>query len=99
MEWWKLFGGTFVLVFLAELGDKTQLAALAKTAESPDDPAAKWAVFLGATLALGASTLIAVFLGQALRATIPDERYIKLASGGLFLFFGIMILRDVWKSL
>lgn len=94
MEWWKLFSGTFVLIFLAELGDKTQLAALAKTADSPDDSAAKWIVFLGASLALVASTFIAVFLGGALKALIPDERYIKIAAAGLFLIFGLLILRE-----
>lgn len=94
MEWWKLFSGTFVLIFLAELGDKTQLAALAKTADSPDNSAAKWIVFLGASLALVASTFIAVFLGGALKALIPDERYIKVAAAALFLVFGILILRE-----
>jgi hypothetical protein len=98
MEWWKLFGGAFILIFLAELGDKTQLAALAKTAESPDDPLAKWAVFLGASLALVASTFIAVFAGSALKALVPDERFIRVAAGGLFLVFGTLILNDAWHS-
>lgn len=98
MEWWKLFSGTFVLIFLAELGDKTQLAAMAKTADSPDSSSAKWVVFLGASLALVASTFIAVFLGHLLKSVIPDERYIKIAAGGLFLIFGFMILFEVYRS-
>jgi rubrerythrin len=98
MEWWKLFSGTFVLIFLAELGDKTQLAAMAKTADSPGSSTAKWVVFLGASLALVASTFIAVFLGQTLRSLVPDERYIKIAAGVLFLVFGGMILREVYCS-
>lgn len=96
MDWWKLFGGTFILIFLAELGDKTQLAALAKTADSPDSPAAKWVVFLAASSALVFSTFIAVFLGHILKSIIPDERYIKAASAILFLVFGVMILYETF---
>ena len=98
MEWWKLFSGTFILIFLAELGDKTQLAALAKTADSPNSSTAKWVVFLAASLALAASTFIAVFLGNTLKAWIPDERYIKIAAGTLFLVFGFKILYDTYQS-
>ena len=98
MEWWKLFGGTFILIFLAELGDKTQLAAMAKTADSPGGSFAKWVVFLGASLALVASTFIAVFLGHILKSLVPDERYIKFAAGTLFLIFGFKILYDTWSS-
>ena len=98
MEWWKLFSGTFILIFLAELGDKTQLAAMAKTADSPDSSVAKWVVFLGASLALVTSTFIAVFLGSWLKSFIPDERYIRIAAAVLFLVFGCMILYEVYDS-
>ena len=98
MEWWKLFSGTFVLIFLAELGDKTQLAAMAKTADSGDNSMAKWVVFLGASLALVSSTFIAVFAGHLIKAVVPDERYIKIAAGGLFLVFGFMILYETYAS-
>jgi rubrerythrin len=98
MEWWKLFSGTFVLIFLAELGDKTQLAAMAKTADSPGNSTARWVVFLGASLALVASTFIAVFLGHLLKSLVPDERYIKIAAGSLFLVFGFMILYETYNS-
>ncbi len=98
MEWWKLFSGTFVLIFLAELGDKTQLAAMAKTADSPGNSMAKWVVFLGASLALVASTFIAVFLGHFLKSLVPDERYIRLAAAILFLVFGLSILYEVYSS-
>ena len=98
MDWWKLFSGTFVLIFLAELGDKTQLAALAKTADAPDSSVAKWVVFLGASAALVLSTFIAVFLGHVLKAIVPDERYIKAAAAVLFLVFGVSILLEVAGS-
>lgn len=98
MDWWKLFSGTFVLIFLAELGDKTQLAAMAKTADTPDSSMAKWVVFFGASLALASSTFIAVFLGHWLKRIVPDERYIRLAAAVLFLVFGFMILYEVYSS-
>lgn len=98
MDWWKLFGGTFILIFLAELGDKTQLAALAKTADAPDNSTAKWVVFLAASMALVVSTFIAVFLGHILKQLVPDERYIRLASALLFLVFGFTILYETYAS-
>lgn len=99
MELWKLFSGTFVLIFLAELGDKTQLAAMAKTADSPDNSSAKWIVFLAASLALTSSTFIAVFLGHILKSMVPDERYIKIAAAILFLIFGLSILYETYTSM
>jgi Predicted membrane protein len=98
MDWWRMFGSTFVLIFLAELGDKTQLAAMARVADGPDGSSAKWAVFLAASAALVLSTLIAVFFGGVLRALIPDERYIKIAAGLLFVIFGVVILGGVARS-
>ncbi len=98
MDWWRMFGSTFVLIFLAELGDKTQLAAMARVADGPDGASAKWAVFLAASAALVLSTLIAVFFGGVLRALIPDERYIKIAAGLLFVIFGVIILGGVARS-
>ena len=98
MDWWKMFGSTFILIFLAELGDKTQLAAMARAADGPSGSSAKWIVFLAASSALVLSTLIAVFLGGALKALIPDERYIKIAAGALFVVFGAWILIGVTTS-
>ncbi|MBM4149416.1 MAG: TMEM165/GDT1 family protein, partial [Lentisphaerae bacterium] len=85
---WKLFASTFLLIFLAELGDKTQLAAMARAATGGSG---KWIVFWAATLALALSTLIAVLFGGALTRVVP-ERAIKLAAGALFVVFGVIIL-------
>lgn len=85
---WKLFLSTFVLIFLAELGDKTQLTAMARAATGDGG---KWTVFFAAGAALLLSTLIAVVFGSALTRVIP-ERYIKITAGILFLLFGGMIL-------
>lgn len=86
---WKIFLSTFVLIFLAELGDKTQLAAMARAADSPH---ARWFIFGGACAALIASTLVAVLFGGAISRVVP-ESYIRLGAGVLFVLFGILLLR------
>jgi len=90
---WKVFLGAFALIFLAELGDKTQLAALCLV----KSPAHRWLVFAGASAALVASTLIAVLAGGWLAAHVPPK-YFKLAAGALFLVFGALTLLDAFRS-
>jgi len=84
---------SFGLVFLAELGDKTQLAvlALATRTQSP------WSVFLGAGLALLASTGLAVLLGGLLTRFLPPSatRYVHMAAGGLMVVVGVW---TIWKA-
>ncbi len=87
----KLFISTFILIFLAELGDKTQLAAMAKSIEG------RFTVFIAASLALVCSTLIAVLFGEALTRVIP-ERVLQFASALLFLFFGALMLFNVLRE-
>src|SRR5436190_11904547 len=57
---WKTLASTFGAIFVAELGDKTQLAALSMSAGSR----AKWAVFAGSALALITTSAIAVLAGS-----------------------------------
>jgi rubrerythrin len=85
----KLFASTFILIFLAELGDKTQLAAMAKSIEG------RMTVFLAASAALICSTLIAVLFGDTLTRFIP-ERYLQIAAGVLFIVFGGIMLFKVF---
>jgi putative Ca2+/H+ antiporter (TMEM165/GDT1 family) len=84
---WRTILSTFGLIFLAELGDKTQLACIALTcrARSP------LAVFLGAVGALAVVTLIGVIFGEALANLVPTA-YIRKASGILFVVVGAAIL-------
>ncbi|OHD55879.1 MAG: hypothetical protein A2Y33_08605 [Spirochaetes bacterium GWF1_51_8] len=84
---WKLMLSTFTLVFLAELGDKTQLTALAASAGSKSP----WSVFIGASVALVVSTLIATLVGSALKSVLP-EKVIKICAAVLFLIFGGILL-------
>jgi len=87
---YKLFFSTFLLIFLAELGDKTQLAAMARTATAETS---KWTVFSAAAAALVLSTLIAVLIGTALTRVIP-EHVIRMGAAILFILFGALLLRD-----
>ncbi|MFH0911099.1 MAG: TMEM165/GDT1 family protein [Planctomycetota bacterium] len=84
---WKLFLSTFVLIFLAELGDKTQLAAMASAAGSR----APGTIFAGASAALVLSTLLAVLLGSAFERVIP-RNVIQAMAGAIFILFGIFFL-------
>jgi len=87
---WRIVLTTFVLIFIAELGDKTQLAAMASAASAAGERSA-WAVFFGASAALVLSTCIAVLLGTAFRAYLPP-RLLQTAAGVLFLAFGVFWL-------
>lgn len=84
---WKLLASTFGVVFLAELGDKTQLATLSLAAGG----SSRWAVFLGSALALVATSAIAVIAGEALSRVIPPI-WLRRGAGALFLVLGAVFL-------
>lgn len=88
---WKLFATVFGVVFVAELGDKTQLAALALSG-SHRRP---FTVFLAAWLALGATTALAVAVGTVAGRFI-SERALGIAAGLCFLALGAWTL---WSAL
>jgi len=84
----KLFATVFATVFLAELGDKTQLATLLYAANSPH---AKWTVFAGAALALVATTAIGVLAGE-FSARVVDARTLSRVAGVGFVAIGLWTL-------
>lgn len=84
---WKLFASTFVAIFLAEIGDKTQLATLSLAAGG----SSRWTVFAGSALALVATSAIAVLAGEALARVIPPI-WLQRAAGALFIVLGIVFL-------
>ena len=84
---WKILWTTFGLVFLAELGDKTQLATL-NFAAAGRHPLS---VFVGAALALVATTAVAVALGSAAQAWLPRQ-WLRIGAGTLFIGAGVIIL-------
>ena len=75
----------FVTVLLAELGDKTQLATLALAAGGH----ARWLVFLGAALALIASSAVAVLVGNALGQVVPAG-WLRRGAGVLMIGLGAL---------
>jgi len=84
---WKIFFTTFGVMFLAEIGDKTQLAVISCVSRyrSP------WVVFAASALALVLATAVGTIVGSFLPAVL-GERTIRLVSGGLFILFGFLIL-------
>ncbi len=83
----SLFWTTFATVFLAEVGDKTQLAAMTATVRSGQI----WTVFLAASAALVCATAIGVAVGGVLFKYIP-EAAIKWAAGTAFIAVGLWVL-------
>jgi Ca2+/H+ antiporter, TMEM165/GDT1 family len=84
----KTYAAVFLSVFLAELGDKTQLATLTLAA-TPG--ISQLGVFLAAAGALVTSTLVAVLVGERLGALIPAH-YLTRAAGVLFVGIGAWML-------
>ena len=81
---------TFTTIFLAELGDKTQLAtvAISGTSKKP------LAVFIGSSFALVLASLIGVIAGGAIARLIP-ESYLKLVSALGLLIIGVKLIWSV----
>ena len=88
---WVAFSSTLGLLFVAELGDKSQLATLSMAAKS-DSP---WPVFAGAALALAAVTGLGALFGQGICRLIP-ERMLKLVSSIAFIGMGALTWLDVF---
>ena len=87
---WGVFGTTFVAFFLAEMGDKTQIATVALAARYPD----LLAVVMGTTLGMMISNVPAVFLGDA----IAERVKMSLVHGIAALIFaglGVLTLLNV----
>jgi len=83
----KLLFTTFATIFLAELGDKTQLATLAFSAEGKS----RLAVFIGSASALVLTSLLGVVFGAAIAKVIPPH-LIKIGAGVLFITLGAWML-------
>ena len=88
-----LFFTTFVTVFLAEMGDKTQLTTitLSSTTNKP------LAVFIGSSIALILATLLGALAGGSIANLVPAF-LLKLLSGIVFLIIGIKLLSQNKKD-
>lgn len=78
---------TFWLIFLAELGDKTQLATMLMATKSES----VWQVFIASAAALTLSSFLGVTCGSFIARHIP-QHYIQMGAGFGFLIIGILLL-------
>lgn len=85
---WKLWASTFVAVFLAELGDKTQLATFSVAASNSS---ARITVFTASASALVATSALAVIVGGLANKAIPAV-WVKRAAGTLFVAIGLLYI-------
>ncbi|MFA5478689.1 MAG: TMEM165/GDT1 family protein [Candidatus Muiribacteriota bacterium] len=79
---------TFISVFLAELGDKTQLCAFSIGANKPN---AWFSVFIGSSIALVCTSLIAALCGKYVGVYI-STKYLNIVTGLFFIGMGIFFL-------
>lgn len=87
----KILATVFIAVFVAEMGDKTQLATMLFAS---DKEVSKWTIFLGASLALIAASGIGVLAGSALSHYI-SEKHLHYMAGACFVIIGLWTL---WKA-
>ncbi|NET30500.1 MAG: TMEM165/GDT1 family protein [Cyanothece sp. SIO1E1] len=85
-----IFFSTFLTIFLAELGDKTQVTTLLMSAESHSP----WVVFAGAGSALVLTSLLGVLLGQWL-ATRIAPKVLETAAGMTLLLIATLLFWDI----
>jgi putative Ca2+/H+ antiporter (TMEM165/GDT1 family) len=84
---WRVFLTTFGVIFLAEMGDKTQLAAMTMAAQTKRP----WAVFIAAALALTAVSAIGVVVGSVVGDYLPLI-WVKRVAAVAFILIGVLIL-------
>ncbi|MGI0490274.1 TMEM165/GDT1 family protein [Alkalinema pantanalense CENA528] len=84
------FLSTFVTIFLAELGDKTQVATLLMSAQSHEP----WVVFAGAASALVATSLVGVLIGRWLTKFLKP-RTLELSTGVILAVVATLLFIDV----
>ena len=83
----KLILATFTTIFLAEMGDKTQLAAMGLSAKGKALPE----IFIGAIAGLVLATVIGIAAGRLLQEFL-NPRVLQIGSGSLFILMGVLIL-------
>ncbi|HEY9607412.1 MAG TPA: TMEM165/GDT1 family protein [Allocoleopsis sp.] len=87
---WQLLGLSFITVFLAEIGDKSQLAAIALSGSLKSTRA----VFLGSVTALLLASLIGVLAGEGVAQLLPARILKAIAAVG----FALLAVRLLWPS-
>ena len=92
-SFFSIFLTTFTTIFIAELGDKTQIATLMLSAESGYPVI----VFFGSSLALISSSLVGVLIGKWLSAKITPNQF-ALSTSILMLLISVFLIYDVIKN-
>ena len=88
----SIFITTFTTLFIAELGDKTQIATLMLSAESGEPII----VFLGSSLALISSSVVGVLIGKWLSKKISPSKF-ALFTGALMIIISVFLAYDTFK--
>ncbi|MBD2488533.1 TMEM165/GDT1 family protein [Aulosira sp. FACHB-615] len=88
-----VFSTTFITIFLAEIGDKTQLSTLLMSAESH----APWVVFLGSAAALISTSLLGVLLGSWISSRLSPKT-VEKSAGVMLLLISVMLFWDVLQG-
>ena len=89
----SIFFTTFTTIFIAELGDKTQIATLMLSAESGKPIN----VFLGSSLALISSSVVGVLIGKWLSKKISPSKF-ALFTGALMILISIFLAYETFKN-
>ena len=89
----SIFFTTFTTIFIAELGDKTQIATLMLSAES----GRPIVVFLGSSLALISSSIVGVLIGKWVSKKISPSKF-SLSTGTLMILISIFLAYETFKN-
>ena len=89
----SIFFTTFTTIFIAELGDKTQIATLMLSAESGKPII----VFLGSSLALISSSIVGVLIGKWISKKISPRKF-ALSTGALMILISLLLAYDTSKN-
>ena len=89
----SIFITTFTTIFIAELGDKTQIATLMLSAESGRPTI----VFLGSSLALISSSIVGVLIGKWVSKKISPGKF-SLITGALMILISIFLAYETFKN-
>jgi len=89
----SIFFTTFTTIFIAELGDKTQIATLMLSAES----GRPIVVFIGSSLALISSSVVGVLIGKWLSKKISPNKF-ALFTGILMIIISLFLVYDTVKN-
>ena len=84
---WKIFTATFMTIFIAEIGDKTQFAAMAASSQTKST----MTVLIATIAALSLAAIIGVFAGAVLSKYVTPDR-MKYISGVAFIIMGTWVL-------